>query len=291
MEFSDRRMELPKNHRFLLFDSMYVVDYIEEYLDNHTYAGCPLRDRFKCNFFVTSVSKNQDGLWVVIGKTREEASQQITYYAPKIMIASGTTSVPNVPVFENDGFGGKIYHSFDYGRHADPILSSPPKRIAVLGGGKSAADMAYNAAKSGHIVSWIIRKSGSGPGAFLIPSKMGKYDNPTEITMTRFAGTLSPSHFLKDNWWTWFLHRTAFGRWLLLRIYEFLEKEMSAGAGWGMRKGAKEGFEKLKPDARSVSLPYSLTVRIHCNSKLTQTVVSGLIQLLAWLSLRTFGKR
>ena len=255
MEFSDRRMELPKNHRFRLFDSVYVVDYIEEYLDNHSYDGSPLRDRFKCNFFVTSVSKNQNGMWVVVGKTKGvEVSEETTYYAPKIMIASGTTSVPNVPIFKNDGFSGQIYHSFDYGRREHPILSLPPKRIAVLGGGKSAADMAYIAAKSGHTVSWIIRKSGSGPGTFLVPNKMGKYDNPTEIAMTRIAGTLSPSHLLKDTWWTWFLHRTAFGRWLLLKIYEFIEKDMLAGAGWGTRKGAKEGFEKLKPDARSVPL-------------------------------------
>jgi len=251
MEFSDRRMELPKDHRFLLFDSKYVVEYIEEYLDNHTYAGSPLRDRFKCDFFVTSVSKNRDDLWVVSGRAKgDETSPEVTYYAPKIMIASGMSSVPNVPAFKKDGFNGQIYHSIDFGRHADSILSQPPKHIAVLGGGKSAADMAYSAAKAGHTVSWIIRKNGSGPGIFLVPNKMGKFDNPTEITMTRFASTLSPSHFLKNTWWARFLHGTTLGRWLLLKIYDFLEKDMLAGAGWGTREGAKEGFEKLKPEAR-----------------------------------------
>jgi len=47
------------------------------------------------------------------------------------------------------------------------VLSPIDKYITVLGGAKSAADMAYACAKAGKSVSWIIRSSGNGLAAFL----------------------------------------------------------------------------------------------------------------------------
>ncbi len=44
------------------------------------------------------------------------------------------------------------------------MLSPSNKYITLLGGAKSAADMAYACAKVGKSVSWVIRSSGSGSG-------------------------------------------------------------------------------------------------------------------------------
>lgn len=47
------------------------------------------------------------------------------------------------------------------------------QRFAVLGGAKSAADVAYASAKAGKKVHWIIRASGNGPAALFHPSAGG----------------------------------------------------------------------------------------------------------------------
>lgn len=82
------------------------------------------------------------------------------------MVASGLTSTPNMPVFaKQDCFKGLILHQRDFGQSS--VLSPIDKYITVLGGAKSAADMAYACAKAGKSVSWIIRSSGNGLAAFL----------------------------------------------------------------------------------------------------------------------------
>ncbi|KAF2101687.1 FAD/NAD(P)-binding domain-containing protein [Rhizodiscina lignyota] len=253
MEWSDRPFgDLPKDHNCYLFKAEYVIDYIEKYLDSHVYNGKSLRDRIRCSFSVDSVSKMPEGLWSISGHSNKpnEPQETTVYKARKVMIASGFTSIPSIPNFKNDNFSGRIIHSSNFGREADTILATAPKKhISVLGGGKSAADMVYAAAKAGHDVNWIIRKHGSGPGLFAVPSKMGKYNNPTEIMMTRAGTTLSPSHFGKPNLWTRFVHGTWLGRWLLLNIFHMIGQDSIKKAGFDSNEKALEGFNKMKPEA------------------------------------------
>lgn len=256
MEFSDRPFgDLPGNHSFWLFEAKHVVDYIEKYLDNHSYAEKTLREHIRCNFSVDSVSKTADGLWTISGHNNKPNEPQETsvYTARKVIVASGFTSIPNIPHFQNDGFTGKIVHGNDFGPRANEILApEPKKRVSVIGGGKSAADMVYATAKAGHEVNWIIRKNGTGPGLFAVPTKVAGYNNPTEVMCARVGTTLSPSHFGKPNWWTSFLHGTALGRWLLMKIFNFVAEDSFKHAGFETREKALEGFNKMKPDAESV---------------------------------------
>lgn len=61
-----------------------------------------------------------------------------------------------MPVFaKQDCFKGLMLHQRDFGQSS--VLSSSDKYITVLGGAKSAADMAYACAKAGKSVSWVIR--------------------------------------------------------------------------------------------------------------------------------------
>jgi cation diffusion facilitator CzcD-associated flavoprotein CzcO len=79
-------------------------------------------------------------------------------------------------------------HHRDFGS-SSILKDHKVKQIAVLGGGKSAADIAYAAATAGKTISSMIRLKGSGPGA-LLPAK--EWDR-IKTTMSCFIhGWLQP---------------------------------------------------------------------------------------------------
>ena len=125
------------------------------------------------------------------------------------------------------------------------------KHIAILGGAKSAADVAYAAAKAGKIVSWIIRRNGSGP-AHLAPAKgIGPYKNSNELLYTRLTAKLSPSMWSPQNWLSRLLHGTGMGRRAVNWIWDNFDKNSRREAGFhGQRAvaGAGKGFTNLEPD-------------------------------------------
>ncbi|KJY01253.1 hypothetical protein TI39_contig298g00002 [Zymoseptoria brevis] len=115
------------------------------------------------------------------------------------------TSAPRMPLFAGqDEFGGRILHQKDYGRVISEGVASHLK-IAVLGAGKSAADIVYGLARAGNEVHWIIRKSGTGPGAFANPAEnaKGPFLNDPGLAATRLFATLSPSCFNAPNCLFW----------------------------------------------------------------------------------------
>ena len=118
----------------------------------------------------------------------------VVFHAPKVMIASGLTSTPNMPVLPNrENFQGPILHQKDFGQSS--VFSSNDRYVTVVGGAKSAADMVYASVKAGKSVSWIIRKSGSGPAAFVSSEGRGHYKNSAELGFTRIMSTFNPSYF------------------------------------------------------------------------------------------------
>lgn len=117
----------------------------------------------------------------------------------KLIVATGILSKPHMPALEDaDSFGGPIIHSSDLAFGASKVLSDPNvQRVAVIGGGKSAYDAVYLAAKTGHKVEWIIRKSGRGP-AWVFPAytNIGPLKAWRErLTVRRISSFMSP--------WVW----------------------------------------------------------------------------------------
>ncbi len=153
------------------FKAKYTTQYLEEYVDDHSFAVQSLRERIKFGFNVERIRKI-DGEWVVSGKCKAEKSE--IYRTPELIVASGLTSTPkppNLPYRERSE--GLVMHQEDLGQSA--ILSSSEiQHVTVLGGSKSAADMVYVAVKAGKSVSWIIRTPGTGPDwSGLVPSSKG----------------------------------------------------------------------------------------------------------------------
>jgi dimethylaniline monooxygenase (N-oxide forming) len=120
--------------------------------------------------------------------------------------------------------------------------------IAVIGGGKSAADMVYDCVKAGKKVHWIVRKTGEGPAAFAGAQGRGKYKNGAEVSATRFFAGLSPSCFTPKSWWTRAIHRSWFGNNMTTKIWKGADKAAADLASFDSRDGALPSFGSLKSD-------------------------------------------
>lgn len=71
-------------------------------------------------------------------------------------------------------------HNFDFGSSA-LLQDAPSKKVAVLGAGKSGADMVYALVKAGKQVSWIVRPTGTGPLTLVPPDGAGPYKSAFDL--------------------------------------------------------------------------------------------------------------
>ena len=120
-----------------------VHAYLHSYAEKHE-----LGRLFRLNTNITSMDRRADGEpgWTL---TIEEAGRTRTQDFDFVAICTGQFSDKNIITHPGqDEFiaqGGQVIHSSDY---TDPSMMKD-KRVVVLGGSKSATDIAVNAAKSG----------------------------------------------------------------------------------------------------------------------------------------------
>lgn len=85
-----------------------------------------------------------------------------TLTTAKLILATGLTSTPNVPQYEGAAsFGKPLFHAKDFCRRADELKGVA--RAVVVGGAKSAFDVAYALVQDGTTVDLVIRPHGHGP--------------------------------------------------------------------------------------------------------------------------------
>lgn len=232
-----------------LFRAKYTTKYLEDYVDNKSHAGQTLRDRIQFNTHVESIKK-VDGQWrFACVDTITKAYR--TLFSSRVMMANGQASLPNMPKFPGqENFQGKVIHSIDFGQ-SDVIKDKGTQHVAVIGAGKSAADMVYEAVKAGKTVSWIVRKTGNGslgPAAFAPINLPTPYKNGVEASQARIMASLQPCYLIPyKSWWTWFLHSTTLGAKLVSKIFSALDNTVRKYAGYRTRTSDK-GFEKLEYD-------------------------------------------
>lgn len=185
-------------------------------------------------------------MWSVTGCI---SGEELSFQTSQLVVATGTTSEPRMPVLVGDvDFGGQIFHQADYGRYVSQKPSEHQK-VAVIGGGKSAADVVYGLVKDGNEVHWVIRKSGEGPGAFTNPADnaKGPFMNDPELAATRLFASMSPQCYSeKVNLWTWFLHTTSIGNRLVEGFWNSAHQKCKKIGDFHHRPGALRGFEKLE---------------------------------------------
>src|ERR1700761_3014427 len=169
-----------------LFRAKYTTKYLEDYVDNMSHAGQTLRDRIQFNTHVQSIKK-VNGQWQLQCIDTISKSQR-SIMCSRLMMANGQSSVPNVPNFPGkEHFHGNIVHSLDFGQ-SDVVQDKSIQHVAVIGAGKSAADMVYEVVKANKTVSWIIRKTGNGSlgaAAFAPIDLPTPYRNGVEASQAR----------------------------------------------------------------------------------------------------------
>lgn len=199
--FSDTPLTLPPDAETYhdIFESKYITSYLESYVDDHMYNSRSLRDRVCFGIKVREIEKVDDS-WKVSARRNEK--QEVSFHGARLVIATGHTSIPNVPALQGQSlFQGPILHHKEFGKATGTILASDSyNRVTIFGGGKSAADMVYDSVKAGKKVSWIIREAGEGPAAFAGAAGRGPYRDGPEIAATRMLSALSPSCFAPISW-------------------------------------------------------------------------------------------
>jgi len=245
--FSDIPLTLPPEAStyYGTFEAKYITKYLEDYVDSHLYNGTSLRSRI---FFGNRVDKVKkiEGVWMI--RTLDPGSGGRIFKSPKLVVAAGLTSLPNMPSLPHQtDFKGPILHHKHFGEASKPLLNSPDcKHIAVLGGGKSATDMVYQSVKRGKSVSWIIRKTGEGPAYFFPAQGGGRYENSTEKGATRLMASFSPSSFMPSSWLARLIHGTELGRNYLSKKIQDGDQSCRDLAAYRTREGALPSFRNLE---------------------------------------------
>lgn len=260
-EFSDRPMKPPpeEDQYYGFFPGKYTTAYLESYVDDHIYASQSIRDRILFNSSVDRVLRDPEpegGVqWTIIYNTNQKIRTS------RLIDATGMTSQPSIPnIPGSSGFKGRSLHHKSWGQEHSDLLSNPSlQSICIIGGAKSAADVAYACAKAPgekKKVHWVIREDGNGPSAFFAaPAMTDRYANSNEGFYNRFLGSFLPSQFCQEwGWLKWLLQGTTFGRWYVKRLWDGFDKGLRASLDYQREEGKAMGFADLEYDTPYVSV-------------------------------------
>ncbi|KAL8988393.1 MAG: hypothetical protein Q9169_008563 [Polycauliona sp. 2 TL-2023] len=249
-------MTPPPEQYYGFFPGKYTTAYLESYIDNHTYSGQTIRDRISFNAHVSSITQIPSN-----PSTPNGANWEITYNSSqkiqtcKLIDATGMTSRPHIPTIPgSSSFTGKTLHHKSFGQSQSLLISDPSIRnIAIIGGAKSAADVAYALAKSAlpnRKIHWIIREEGNGPSAFFAaPAMTARYANSNEGFYNRFLASFLPNRFgNRWGWLKWLLQRTVLGRWYAKRLWDGFDAGLRAFHDYQREEGKENGFANLEYD-------------------------------------------
>ncbi|KAI9148858.1 FAD-dependent monooxygenase DEP4 [Paramyrothecium foliicola] len=186
------------------------------------------------------VEPNKSDGWTLTVRT-PDGTKKVD--AAKLIMATGLTSEPNMPQYKGTAdFGAPIFHAKEFAKQA-PYLKDV-KTATVVGGAKSAFDVAYAFAEEGAMVDLVIRPNGQGPvwiGApFVTPWRLRLDSFLNRRIMTWFSPCpWGPNHSLIRR----FLHGTFLGRILVGLFWSLLSSSIVAQNGYNTHPELK----KLKP--------------------------------------------
>ena len=134
-----------------------MAEYLEEYVNDHEYSGVALAKRIQFGAEVSGVEEYNEG-WRINFRVASKAN---TISSQKLIVATGSTSVPNMPALRGqNAFEGPIIHTLDYGR-SKIFDRHDIKSVAVIGA-------------ASQLQIWSIRTSNSAVksvGSFVPPGK------------------------------------------------------------------------------------------------------------------------
>ncbi|KUJ17596.1 putative dimethylaniline monooxygenase [Mollisia scopiformis] len=183
-------------------------------------------ERTRFNTKVDTVEPSVSGGWQLHVSTGTSSEVIET---KRLIIASGLTSTPNFPQYPGqESFTAPFFHAKDFCVRGDIINKA--KRAVVIGGAKSAFDVAYAFAAKGDVdVDMVIREKGQGP-VWLCPAYVTPLKRRTEeLLHTRLLTWFSPCPWGTEDGFAKvrnFLHSTAIGRWLVRGFWKVMSNDV-----------------------------------------------------------------
>lgn len=199
-------------------------------------------ERIQFNTSVDKISPSASDGWTIM--LRGEKGPR-TLETAKLILATGLTSSPNMPQYRGaESFGAPLFHAKDFCKQA-PHLGKVNNAV-VVGGAKSAFDVAYAMVQDGATVDLVVRPDGHGP-VWIAP-----------MFVTPFKKRLD--QLLHLRWMTWFspcpwggedgypnirkfLHGTFIGRWMVNVFWKVLSNDVVTLNGYDNHPELR----KLKP--------------------------------------------
>lgn len=206
----------------------YLTDFAKRF-------GVFSRTRF--NTKVDSVEPHEKDTWKL--KITTEKSQQ-SLITKKLILATGLTSTPNFPQYPGaENFKGAYFHAKDFCRNGETVKTAG--NAVVVGGGKSAYDVAWAYADAGVQVDMVIRPDGQGP-VWIANPYVDFGLRLEKLLHVRFLSCFSPCPWGGEagyggirNW----LHGTRIGRWLVDKFWATLAGGVIAQNGYASHPETK----------------------------------------------------
>lgn len=197
-----------------------IHDYLEKYAADHD-----LLRRIRFNTFVERVERcpREWRLWFRDSNNSIETE--------KLIVATGVTSIPNVPDYSAHNVTVPVVHSKDLGTSFTILRTDRIQSVVVVGAAKSAYDAVYLLLSMGKRVTWIIRPTGTGPLAIL-PTETFSCLNSIAVASTRMMTYLSPSILNTTGPLHSFFHQTKLGRWCTGKFWDTVTYLSNRHAGY-----------------------------------------------------------
>jgi hypothetical protein len=211
-----------------------VVPYLRGLIEEGGVGEC-----VRINTRVEVVERVDDGGWKVFctekgGESESEGTTTENRYiihTAKLVLATGLASQPSMQRIPTaPDFLPLVIHSYDFPRAFNDMVK-PSSRTLVVGGGKSAWDVAYACATQPNAtVTMLIRPDGNGP-IYMAPTHVTPLGLWLEkLVFTRFFGFMSPCPWAEmggvEGWARTFLHGTWLGRKIVGAFWQILGDEV-----------------------------------------------------------------
>ena len=197
---------------------------IHEYLGKYA-ADHALSRRIRFNTTVERAVRCERG-WRLFFKNSSDILE-----TEKLIVATGVTSIPSMPLISTDNLSIPIVHSRDLGASYGTLQSEKIENVVVVGAAKSAYDAVYLLLSLGKKVTWIIRPDGAGPLAILPTKLFGRF-NSIAVASTRLMTYMSPSILNTDGLLYRLIHKSRAGRWCVGKFWDTVTYLSNRHAGY-----------------------------------------------------------
>ncbi|GAB7353358.1 hypothetical protein MBLNU459_g3842t1 [Dothideomycetes sp. NU459] len=193
-----------------------IHGYLQKYAEDH---GLLRHIRF--NTFVKHVEQCPQG-WRLTFRDSDDVVE-----AEKLLVATGTSSIEQMPTFDDEDSSAPIIHSRDLGVSFEALKDEKIESVVVVGAAKSAYDAVY-----------------------LLLTMVLNMLNPIAAASTRLMTYLSPSIMNTHGSLYWFFQRSSVGRWCTRRFWDFLSYVSGVHAGYA----SGDQVSMLRPEIENRSI-------------------------------------